>query len=205
MRRPFQTNGASLCARHLSLKRTCQHSTDSVSKLCVHNLSSEPSGDLYCICVCIVFRAPETNASIVRCFITSTLELFIAFGQRYRHRVHGLTQISDHNLASPHKTSCSCYTINNDVLTDPQDGDGCLSGEPERLDLADSRLYHPACQVIAYLPVYKLQPVVPVIRLGIGSKKAGMASKTVAPNNEGEERLTKKNRNWVRQRLTAIS
>lgn len=50
-------------------------------------------------------------------------------------------------------------------LTDTQDGDGRLSGEPERLDLADGGLHHPAGEVIADLPLHKLQPVVPVLRL----------------------------------------
>lgn len=51
------------------------------------------------------------------------------------------------------------------TLTNTQDGDGRLSGEPERLDLADGRLHHPAREVIAHLPLHKLQPVVPVLRL----------------------------------------
>lgn len=52
-----------------------------------------------------------------------------------------------------------------ETLTNTQDGDGRLGGEAERLDLADGRFHYPAREVIAHLPLHKLQPVVPVLRL----------------------------------------
>ena len=57
------------------------------------------------------------------------------------------------------------------ALTDTQDGDGRLSGEPEGLDLADGGFHHSAREVVAHLPLDKLQSVMAVLGLVIVAKR----------------------------------